>query len=398
MEIEELKKQLSDAKSNTLSWNDALQALLDYNLCDYFAKQFAGNDDLKPNGECKPEYRRRYVLAALYEVFKHRRKKSKCAETKGQIKIVYKDIESMRGEPEDEILPNAVKCLNNQIFDNDKKIDLNDWVDFLTLYLDNKVRISECLFYKNDDTQWDIIDIDACRNLRTVEGVRRTVKKDRGRHTSKYKELLSHLLGKDYASLNSDERTLIDDVMDSCWRILYGKGLIERGQTYDNDDEQWKNDALDETYEIDEQGRLNLTKILFILPDENKLWLCPVTNRILTTAFKGYSPFKDSQNGYGILAKHIDSSYMEPMAKPKLFIQSEHTAQLGRTQVKERIKDFKAHKINVLSCSTTMEMGVDLGSVELVEMTNIPPHPANYKQRAGRAGRSGQAHLPHHGR
>ena len=388
--IEELKKQLSEAKNNTLSWNDALQALLDDNLCDYFAKQFAGSDDLKPNGECKPEYKRRYVLAALYEVFKYRRKKSKGAETKGQIKIVYKDIESMRGEPEEETLPDTVKCLNKFIFDNNKKIHLDDWVDFLTLYLDNKVRTNECLFYRNDSTNWDTIDIDACRNLRTVEGVRRTVKKDRRRYTSKYKELLSRLLGNDYASLNPDEKTLVDDVMDSCWTTLYRKGLIETGKTYDTDDEKWIDDVPDETYEEDEQGRLNLTKILFKIPDEDKVWLCPITNRILTTAFKGYSPFKDSQNDYGIIAKHVDFSNVESMTKPKLFIQSEHTAQLGRTQVKERIKDFKAHKINVLSCSTTMEMGVDLGSVELVEMTNIPPHPANYKQRAGRAGRRGQ--------
>lgn len=39
-----------------------------------------------------------------------------------------------------------------------------------------------------------------------------------------------------------------------------------------------------------------------------------------------------------------------------------------------------------------MEMGVDLGDLELVEMNSVPPHPANYKQRAGRSGRKGQYH------
>ena len=53
-------------------------------------------------------------------------------------------------------------------------------------------------------------------------------------------------------------------------------------------------------------------------------------------------------------------------------------------------EDFKDHRINILACSTTMEMGVDLGDLELVMMTSVPPMPSNYKQRAGRSGRRGQ--------
>ncbi|MFO4987074.1 helicase-related protein, partial [Salmonella enterica subsp. enterica serovar 1,4,[5],12:i:-] len=44
----------------------------------------------------------------------------------------------------------------------------------------------------------------------------------------------------------------------------------------------------------------------------------------------------------------------------------------------------------ILNCSTTMEMGVDIGSVSSVMMTNVPPSIANYRQRVGRAGRRGQ--------
>lgn len=66
----------------------------------------------------------------------------------------------------------------------------------------------------------------------------------------------------------------------------------------------------------------------------------------------------------------------------------EHTAQLSPDRAYEYQKEFKDKKINVLSCSTTFEMGVDVGSLETVFMRNMPPSPANYAQRAGRAGRS----------
>lgn len=66
----------------------------------------------------------------------------------------------------------------------------------------------------------------------------------------------------------------------------------------------------------------------------------------------------------------------------------EHTAQLDRTTAYEYQRLFQRKKIDVLSCSTTFEMGVDVGSLETVFMRNMPPSPANYAQRAGRAGRN----------
>jgi len=66
----------------------------------------------------------------------------------------------------------------------------------------------------------------------------------------------------------------------------------------------------------------------------------------------------------------------------------EHTAQLTREKAKQYQKQFKEKDINILSCSTTFEMGIDIGDLGTVFMRNVPPSPANYVQRAGRVGRS----------
>ncbi|TCM75230.1 DEAD/DEAH box helicase [Rhodovulum steppense] len=76
--------------------------------------------------------------------------------------------------------------------------------------------------------------------------------------------------------------------------------------------------------------------------------------------------------------------------RPVLGIAREHTAAIS-TGLRSQIEDlFKDGEINLLSCTTTMEMGVDLGDLEAVFCKNIPPSIANYQQRSGRAGRRAQ--------
>jgi superfamily II DNA or RNA helicase len=79
------------------------------------------------------------------------------------------------------------------------------------------------------------------------------------------------------------------------------------------------------------------------------------------------------------------------LERPAYFQVAEHSAQQAAPRLKDLEERFKSGRLNVLSCSTTMELGVDIGGLSTVAMNNAPPGPANYLQRAGRAGRRGEA-------
>lgn len=65
----------------------------------------------------------------------------------------------------------------------------------------------------------------------------------------------------------------------------------------------------------------------------------------------------------------------------------EHTAQPSSKKAREIQSEFIKGNVNVLSCTTTFELGVDVGDLRAIFMRNVPPSTANYTQRAGRVGR-----------
>jgi Lhr-like helicase len=82
---------------------------------------------------------------------------------------------------------------------------------------------------------------------------------------------------------------------------------------------------------------------------------------------------------------HFAALYSKDDLEP--FYIREHTAQIERDNARKYQEQFLKGDVNALSCSTTFEMGVDIGSLESIFLRNTPPSPANYVQRAGRAGR-----------
>lgn len=157
-------------------------------------------------------------------------------------------------------------------------------------------------------------------------------------------------------------------------------------------------------------------------------WLCPVTNRVLSRLVFGSSPYSLSAAGNVPKPEPIKLPAL-PLVFPRgaqdrasiertleadpavmdlrergvwsdlhsraamltpYYRAEEHSAQQPPHRLRGFEAEFRDYKINLLACSTTMEMGVDIGSVEAVLNTNVPPSIANYRQRVGRAGRRGQ--------
>lgn len=110
-------------------------------------------------------------------------------------------------------------------------------------------------------------------------------------------------------------------------------------------------------------------------------------------------PTASINNYYRRSAQYVKGS--NPFEDPYPFRVAEHSGQIKGIEARNFERWFqdlfhddqnpRDKRIDVLSVTTTMEMGIDIGSLLCVGMRNIPPTVSNYQQRAGRAGRRGSA-------
>lgn len=165
------------------------------------------------------------------------------------------------------------------------------------------------------------------------------------------------------------------NLLGSIWEVLKGKEYIEKANL------KYGKEAF--------QFNINKIKVKKV----NKLYICSGCKNVTPYNIKNICD-NPSCNGhlveYNYKETLKDNHYYNLFTKLDItpMIVKEHTAQLSSERAYDYQQRFKNKEINVLSCSTTFEMGVDVGSLETVFMRNMPPSPANYAQRAGRAGRS----------
>ncbi len=110
----------------------------------------------------------------------------------------------------------------------------------------------------------------------------------------------------------------------------------------------------------------------------------------------------------GFYRRPVVEALTEPPRQPLALIAAEHTAQLNAPQNEDVFskaeenellfqdialgrRSTKSTAIDVLSSTTTMEVGIDIGALSGVALRNMPPSRANYQQRSGRAGRRGNS-------
>ena len=139
--------------------------------------------------------------------------------------------------------------------------------------------------------------------------------------------------------------------------------------------------------------RLNLAWLRIKATQESDdLWQCDTCERlqfhnIRNVCQRNKCSGKLIARKAGDLAPNHYRNLYKDKEMPIRFRAEEHTAQIASWLAQKRQEEFKEGKIHLMSSSTTFELGVDLGALEVVFLRNVPPEPFNYAQRAGRAGR-----------
>ena len=442
---------LNELKPNQfLSWQDILDVLINDRLADIFCQQFAERSELSPeldeDGNIKPETKRKYILSLMVEYLSHRPLTAAAPETMGLFTSYYEQLEPALNDK----LPDEIEKFNSHLSEQNK-ITKKDWYALMKIFLDLAVRSNDSVFLNMHNS--DAIDIFECVRFATQKASRRPVHKptikEKGGSRSRIIRLIAKLIAEEkhitITNAIGSYKQDIQNVIDCMWKELTLKyHLLEHSTHYDDEKHQQMKDndeVIDDIHLT--PYRLNLAKLGFKLYDD--VYLCDTNQsgsrhhveclRPVEITFHGYSPYviggepvalKEELHEKWVPYPYHNHSMnpnpadevIEEWAKvnrkilwnhdlwgengtfsdrllqihqfPQLFIQAEHTAQVDKMISRQVQEDFKDHRLNILACSTTMEMGVDLGDLELVMMTSVPPMPSNYKQRAGRSGRRGQ--------
>lgn len=296
-----------------------------------------------------------------------------------------------------------------------------DWKDYLKIAIDYYLRLNNHLQPVEESEKNFIRESNKSKCIQPTDGTLRDEKKwvsTRDQHgkisNHRLVVLLCAGLGIDSPEKFTENEKLVKELLKQAWNDLVQCRILISPNN-------------DGKYYVDLSANSTICNIKRL----EKAWVCPVTHRLLDTTFCGYSPMlkgricKEWFEKYKCKEEDVLTMPCRPIVNNEVvrwmetdrlvqtmkergfwtdrhkyayhdtpaFIAAEHSAQQNKERLRVYTERFTQDppQVNVLHCSTTMEMGVDIGDIEIVLMDTIPPTAANYLQRVGRAGRMGQS-------
>lgn len=334
----------------------------------------------------------------LCREFARRPKRQNSLETMGLVSVQYPKLDTIKTRRP------AVEQAG---------LSLPEWIDFLKICMDFLVRQYFCLNVPGAWERWGGNRVFAKQMLppksveRTTSRLAKWPKVLPQERQNRLVRLLAFVLKADPHTETGRDR--IDSLLLAAWDDLtLTSNLLQLGGG---------------------QGRyLEMADMAF--QNITNAWVCPVTRRVLDCTLRGVTPYLPAKQLHADVAlcrpveipvcdlialdypnddarveaarawvdaqaslteariEGIWSSLNDRVVEGAGYFRAvEHSAQQAGSRLQTYEAQFKRGGINLMSCSTTMEMGVDIGGINMVAMNNVPPHPANYLQRAGRAGR-----------
>lgn len=316
----------------------------------------------------------------LFREFMRRPKRTNSLETQGLVQVGYQGLEKIHKSP---------------LYWQEKGLTLDDWRDFLKVTLDHYVRESNFTQLDDELKNW-IGSRFSSKFVRNPESKdpednqnRRWPQIRNGNVSHRLAKLL--MLGAGFKTVNAATIDIINTWLKEAWAQLTGPLAVLKP----------------------DGNRFYLPKEHMTFSLITDAWICPVTNKILDTAFKGLTPYLPTHISFEhlTLAQYdtfvaqkvtmpeiwkLDRSqedYAEGLAKARDWVShdpliaqlrsenvwtdindrvveggfyyrtAEHSAQQSSERLQSYEKMFKNGQLNVLNCSTTMEMGVDTDRV-----------------------------------